>query len=202
MHTLYYSPGACSLSPHIALRESELPFQLVKVDLRKKELEGGGSYLDVNPKGYVPALRLPDDQVLTENAVMIQYIADLVPGKNLAPRPGTFERLRFSELVVFIATELHKGLGPLYQPKANDELKEAVKERLALRFAFLEKSLGGKPFLFGDELTVADGYAFYTLRAYQKTAHVTLLGELAAYYARLVERPSVAAALKAESIAA
>jgi glutathione S-transferase len=202
MYTLYYSPGACSLSPHIALREAELPFELVRVDLRKKEIAGGGSYLEVNPKGYVPALRLPDGQVLTENAVMIQFIADLVPAKKLAPAVGTFERVRLAELLVFIATELHKGLGPLYNALASDELKASVKERLALRFAFLETSVAGKKYAFGDEFTVADGYAFYTLRAYQKTAHVALTGELASYYARLVERPSVKRALEVEGLEA
>ncbi len=134
MLTLYYAPGACSINPHIALREAGLPFQLVKVDLRAKTIEGGGSYLEVNPKGYVPALRLEDGQVLTENAVMAQYIADLAPAAKLAPPVGTMERLRLAEALVFIATELHKGMSPFYNPNATDELKASLKERLLLRW--------------------------------------------------------------------
>lgn len=200
MFTLYYAPGACSISPHIALREAELPFELARVDLRTKELAAGGSYLAVNPKGYVPALRLPDGGVLTENAVMIHHIASLVPEKGLAPPDGTLDRLRLQEMLVFIATELHKGLGPLYDPKANDELKASIKERVAQRFAFLARSVAGRTWLGGDRFSVADGYAFYALRAYQKTGGVALDGELARYYARLAERPSVRTALEVEGL--
>lgn len=200
---LYYTPGACSINPHITLRELGLPFDLVKVDLRAKTYEGGGNYLDVNPKGYVPALVLDDGQVLTENAIMVQYLADLVASPKLAPEAGSMDRVRAAELLVFIATELHKGMGPFYNPKASDELKAALKERLLLRWAYLEKALGTKPYLLGDEFSIVDSYAFYVLRAWQHTLGVALPSPtLTAYYQRLASRPSVQKALEAEGLTA
>jgi glutathione S-transferase len=200
-YTLYYSPGACSTSPHVALREAGLPFELVRVDLGKKTYGEGADFLAVNPKGYVPALRLPDGHVLTENAVMIQFIADQVPDKKLAPPAGTFERLRFAEMLVFIATELHKGLSPLYNPKASDELKASIKDRLGKRFAYLGEQVGTKTYLYGDGFTVADGYLFYCLRGWKRIAKEPFPGAyLDGYYARLIERPSVQAVLDAEKL--
>lgn len=200
MYTLYFTPGACSINPHIVLRELGLPFELVKVDLRAKKLPDGGSYLDVNPKGYVPALRIPSGDVLTENAVMVQYLADLALEKKLAPAHGTIERLRLAEMVVFISTELHKGMGPFYNPLASAELKAALSERLNLRWAFLETSLGSKTFLFGEDFSVADSYAFYVMRAWQRVHERTLSPGLTAYYQRLAARPSVKASLEAEGL--
>ena len=137
--TLFYSPGACSISPHIALRESGLAFEIVRVDLGKKTYgPDGADYLKVCPKGYVPAVRLSDGQMLTENAVMIQYIADLVPEKHLATAAGTFERVRFAELLNFIATELHKGMSPMYNAKAGEEYKAFLEDRLTKRFLVLD----------------------------------------------------------------
>src|SRR5262245_51030477 len=160
-HVLYYTPTTCSLSPHIALREAGIPFDLVKVDLRNKKLADGGDWLAINPKGYVPAMRLPDGEVLTEGAIMIQYIADLAPELRLAPPVGTFTRLRFQEWLHFIATELHKGMSPLYAPLAGDAYKQQLREeRLVGRWSMLANGLGDKPYLMG-EFTVADGYAFY-----------------------------------------
>ena len=199
-YTLYYSPGACSISPHITLREAGLPFELVKVDLRAKKLADGSDYLAVNPKGYVPALRLPDGQLMTEGAEMIQFLADQVPEKKLAPPLGTTERYQFMEVLHFIATELHKATSPLYNVLVNDEYRTQLKGRLALRWGVFEKMLRGE-YLMG-ELTVADGYAFYVMRAWQHTIKedFTRWPALAAYYARLVQRPSVQAALEAEGI--
>lgn len=157
---LYFSPGACSLSPHIALREAGLSFELEPVDLRAKKTKRGDDYLTVNPKGYVPALVLEDGELLTEGAIIVQYIADQRPDLPLAPRAGTPERRRLQEWLHFIATELHKGFGPINNPASNDELKKVLRAKLETRFAFLTKGLEGKRFLLGDDFTVADGYAY------------------------------------------
>jgi glutathione S-transferase len=199
-YTLYYATGVCSLSPHIALLEAGLPFDLVKVDLRTKKLEDGRDYTTVSPKGYVPALVLPDGQLLTEGAVTVQYIADQVPEKKLVPAFGTMERYRMMETLHFIATELHKATSPLYSPLAGDDYKTFLKNRLALRWGVFEKMVHGE-FLFGD-FTVADGYAFYVMRAWLKTfkEDFTRWPALEAYYQRLTQRPSVKAALAAEGL--
>ncbi len=201
-YRLYYSPGACSLSPHSALREAELPFELVKVDLRAKKTAAGDDYLAISPKGYVPALRLPDGTVLTEGAVMVQYIADQAPAKKLAPPYGTLERYRLMEWLNFIATELHKGMSPFYNPHANAELKQSLGERMALRWTRLAEAVRSQPWLMGERYTVADGYAAYVLRAWQKFAKqdISRWPELVAYYQRLVARPSIAASLAAEGL--
>jgi glutathione S-transferase len=201
---LYFSPGACSLSPHIALREAGVAFDLVQVDLRAKKTKTGDDYLAINPKGYVPAVRLDDGELLTEGAIIVQYVADLRPELGLAPPQGTRERRRLAEWLHFIATELHKGFGPINNPKAGDDLKEALKARLLTRFAFLAKGLEGKRFLLGDTFTVADGYAYYVLRSLRKLDPVALkeTPSLAGYFDRLASRPAVQAAVEAEGIAA
>ncbi len=198
--TLYYAPGACSISPHITLRETGLPFELVKVDLRAKKLADGSDFTAVSPKGYVPALKLPDGQLLTEGAIMVQYLADQVPEKKLAAPLGSTERYRLMEALHFIATELHKATSPLYNALAGDDYKTQLKGRLALRWAVFEKMVRGE-YLMGD-FTVADGYAFYVMRAWLKTfkEDFTRWPALASYYTRLVQRPSVAAALQAEGL--
>jgi glutathione S-transferase len=202
MMKLYYAPGACSLSPHIALREAGLPFEPVRVDfMRGKQLEGGGTLNDVNPKGYVPALVLDDGQLLTEGAVIVQYIADLAPFTNLAPPPGTFERVRLQELLNFIATELHKGTGPLYAKAAPEEYKQLVRDKVATRFQHLADVLGDKPFLLGDRFTIADGYALYAIRSWLRFK-LPLPPVLLAYQERLEARPAVHAALEAEGLLA
>jgi glutathione S-transferase len=200
-YTLYYSPGACSISPHITLRETGLPFELVKADLRAKKLADGGDFLAINPKGYVPALKLPDGQLLTEGAIMVQYLADQVPDKKLAPPLGTMERYRLMEALHFIATELHKAASPLYNALAGDDYKTQLKGRLALRWGVFEKMVRGE-YLMGD-FTVADPYAFYVMRAWQKTFKEDFARwpALEGYYARLSQRPSVTAALAAEGLA-
>jgi glutathione S-transferase len=200
--TLYYSPGACSLSPHIALREAGLSFELVRVDLKAKRTEHGADFLEINPKGYVPALLSPDGELLTEGAIIVQYIADQNPDARLAPRLGTRERRRVAEWLHFIATELHKGLSPLNNPKANPELKQALRQRLDTRFAFLSKSLVNSQYLLGNTFSVADGYAYYVLRGLRKLDADALprLPVLASYVERIEARPAVRAALTAEGI--
>jgi glutathione S-transferase len=199
---LYYTPGACSLSPHIALREADVPFELVQVDLAKKELKAGGSFLAVNPKGYVPAITLDDGTLLTEGAIIVQYIADQKPEKKLAPKFGTPERIKLNEWLHFIATELHKGFGPVNNPKTNPEAKQFFRERLNQRFEFLTRSLEGKQYLLGDQFTVADGYAYYTLRNLRKldAAAVDESKILKDYYDRVAARPAVRQALQAEGL--
>ncbi len=202
-YVLHYAPGACSLAINITLREAGLPLELVKVDLRSKKLATGEDYLAINPNGYVPALRLPDGSVFTEAAVVMQLVADQKPEAGLAPPIGSRERYRFMELLHFIATELHKGANPLFSPVANEEYKTQIKERLAARWTHLENQLHDG-YLFGGGFTVADAYAFYVLRSWQR-AHKQDLARwpaLADYYKRLAARPTVAAALAAEGLEA
>jgi glutathione S-transferase len=200
---LYYSPGACSLSPHIALREANVPFALERVDIRAETTQTGASYLAVNPKGCVPALELDDGLVLTEGAVIVQYVADLRPASKLAPAQGSFERVRLQEWLNFIATELHKGLSPLYAPGAGDEFKATWRSnRIEPSLDFLAQSLTGKSFLMGETFTVADGYAYYVLRAWQSgliKGDLSRWQVLRDYSARIGERPAVQAALAAEA---
>jgi glutathione S-transferase len=200
---LFYTPGACSLSPHIALLEAGVPFELVKVDLAAKKINDGQSFLAVNGKGYVPALEAEDGEVITEGAIIVQYIADQKPESGLAPAAGTKARRRLQEWLHFIATELHKGFGPINNPKGNDELRAALKDRLYTRFDFLSKSLEGKDYLLGDTFTVADGYAYYTLRNLARLDGPSAFEKrpvLKAYFERIGARPAVKAALAAEGL--
>jgi len=201
---LFFTPGACSLSPHIALREAGLQFQLVQVDLAAKKTEHGENFLAINPKGYVPALLTDTGELITEGAIIVQYIADQRPETGLAPAAGTPERRRLQEWLHFIATELQKGLGPINNPKANDELRQVLKERLFTRFDFLSKSLEGKDYLLGSQFSVADGYAFYVLRGLRKLEGQAAFDQrpvLKAYFDRISARPSVKAVLEAEKLA-
>ncbi len=197
---LYYAPGACSLSPHIALREAGLTFDLIKVDLANK-LVDGGDFFAVNPKGYVPVLGLEDGQVLTEGAIIVQYIADLVPDARLAPRAGTLPRVRLNEWLHFIATELHKGFGPINHPKSGPELKQVYRQRLDSRFGVLAAALEKREFL-AERFSVADIYAFYTLRQLRRldAAAVESSAVLKPYFERIAARPAVRAALEAEGL--
>ncbi len=199
---LYYSPGACSLSPHIALREAGLDFEAIQVDLGAKTTKAGADYRKVNPKGAVPALEIDDGQVLTEGAAIVQYIADKKPGSKLAPAAGTTERYRLQEWLNYIASEVHKGFSPLFNPKAPDEWKATVKDMLAGKFDYLSKHLDGKSYLMGDAFTVADGYLF-TILSWAKPMGIDLAKwpVLKAYADRVGARPAVAAALKAEGLA-
>ena len=199
---LYYTPGACSLSPHIALREAALPFDLVKVSLADKKLEGGADYFAVNAKGYVPALRLEDGQLLTEGAVIVQYVADQKPDAKLAPKAGTLARVRLQEWLHFIATELHKGFGPINNPKSNPEVKQFFRQRLDARFQILAAALETREYLLDEGFSVADGYAYYTLRSLKRLDPAALEGSavLKPYFDRIGARPAVRAALAAEGL--
>ncbi|MCX5572148.1 MULTISPECIES: glutathione transferase GstA [Kaistia] len=198
---LYYAPGACSLSPHIALREAGLPFTMEKVDLRAKTTESGADYKAINPRGYVPALQLDDGRVVAEGPVIVQMIADLAPGSTLAPALGTPERYQLMDWLAFIATELHKGFSPFFNPAVNDEAKQSFRQRLALRLDYLTKALGDKPYLMGDDFSAADGYLFTVLR-WAKGFKFELGPTLDAYFDRVAARPAVKAALEAEGLLA
>lgn len=195
---LYYSPAACSFAPHIALREAGLPFEAIKVDLRKHTLPDGSDYHDVSPKGYVPILELDDGTRLSEAAVILQYIADRKPG-TLAPAYGTLERYRLMEWLNFIATEIHKQFGPLWYPDTPEATKGALKARLAKRFAYVVETLGRQPYLMGGSYTVADAYLF-TLLNWSGPLGVDLspFPALQEYQKRIAARPAVAEAQQAE----
>lgn len=197
---LYYSPGACSLSPHIALREAGVPFNLVRVDLSAKKIAGGGDFLAVNPDGYVPVLGFDDGSVLTEGPAIVQYIADLAPQKQLAPANGTPARYRLQSALNFISTELHKSFSPLFNKTASADWQAAAKATLSERLDHLQGRLE-TDYLLGDRFSVADGYLYTVLRWCQ---YVNLdLGrwpKLAAHQARVAARPAVHEALKAEGL--
>lgn len=198
---LYYYPGACSMAPHIALREAGLPVELVKVDLAKKQTANGEDYLKINPNGYVPTLRLDDGEYLTEVAVLLQYIADKKPGAALAPHAGTMERYRLMEALNFISAELHKTLGALFNPKITPEWKE---DRIALfgrRCDALTHKLGSRPYLMGGKFTVADAYLF-TILNWTNLFKIDMdkWPKLKDYMARVAARPAVKEAMKAEGL--
>lgn len=198
---LYYSPGACSLSPHIALLEAGLSYELVKVDLRAKTLENGDDYLKVNPKGQVPALGLDSGEVLTEGPVIVQMIADHVPGKQLAPGRDSAERYRLQEWLNFITTELHKNFSPLFNPMLADEAKAVFKDRVMAKFKYLDGQLAGHDYLMGGQFTVADGYLFTMLSwAERMKFDLAAMPNLLAYQARLAARPMVQEALTREGL--
>src|SRR5919107_66238 len=157
---LYYAPGACSLAPHIVAREAGLTLDLDKLDFATRITQGGEAFADVNPKGYVPALRLDDGSVLTEVATLVQYLADQAPQSGLAPANGTLERYRLQEWLTFVSTEIHKGFGPLWKPDTPDAMKDIVRANLAKRFAYLDDHFAKRPFLMGDRFTAADAYLF------------------------------------------
>ena len=161
---LYYSPGACSLSPHIVSRELGIPLELKKVNNKDKTVEGGGDYWQVNPRGYVPALVLDNGETLTEGPAIVQYLADQKPEAGLAPRNGTFERYRLQEWLNFLTSEVHKQFSPLFKPNTPEDYKKIAKENLATRFDWLDKQLAGKDYLMGKQFTVADAYLFTVLR--------------------------------------
>ncbi len=160
---LYYSPGACSLSPHIALKEAGIPFDLIKVDLKAKKLEDGSDYNTINPKGQVPALGLHNGDLLTEGAVIVQMIADSAPQKNLAPAHGSSERYKLQEWLNFIASELHKNFSPMFQPALSDDTKAFFKTRLEGKFKYIDQALAGRDYLMGSQFTVPDAYLFTML---------------------------------------
>lgn len=198
---LYYSPGACSFSPHIVLHETGLSFETEKVDLKTKKTAAGKDYDTVNPKSYVPALVMKNGELLTEGPAIVQYLADLVPEKKLAPPSGTLERYRLQEWLNFISSEIHKGFGMLFNPLASEEMKNAAKSRLAKRFGFAAAALEDKDYLMGDSFTVADAYLFTMLRwTHSFGIDLSPWPVLAAYFDRVAARPAVIATLKAEGL--
>ena len=198
---LYYSPGACSMSPHIVMREAGIPVQLVKVDLAAKKTEEGTDFRTINGKGYVPTLELPDGQRLTEGPAIVQYLADQAPTHGLAPAAGTIERYRLQEWLNFISTELHKQYSPLFDPACESSLKARQIERIGNRLDWIVKQLGNRHYLMGSHFTVADAYLFTVL---SWSGHVGIdlarWPALSAYVARVRERPQVREALRAEGL--
>jgi len=197
---LYYSPGASSLSPHIVLCEAGLAHELVKVDLKTKRTEFGDDFATINPKGYVPALELDDGTVLSEGAVIVQYLADLAPASGLAPAVGTIERVRLQEWLNFIATEVHKGFSPLFRG-VPEEWQAVIRKGLEVRFSRLATALEGHPYLMGEAFSIADAYLFTVLN-WAKWVKLDLSPwpALDAYVARIATRPGVQKALKTEGL--
>jgi glutathione S-transferase len=198
---LYYAPGACSLAVHIVAREAGISLGLDKVDLANQTTQSGQSYRSINPKGYVPAIALDDGSVFTEVAAIIQYLADHGSGSNLAPVNGTMERYRLIEWITFISSEIHKGFGPLWNPSTPEAVRAAAKEKLATRFAYLDKTLATQPFLTGGTFTIADAYLF-TVVNWTNFHHMDLspFPHLQAFQNRVASRPKVQEALEAEGL--
>jgi glutathione S-transferase len=197
---LYYSPGACSLAPHIALEEAGIPYDLVKVDLRTHQLADGTDYYKINPKGYVPMVALDNGEHLTEAAVILQYIADRKPG-TLAPAYGTMERYHLNEWLNFIATELHKQFGPLWHPETPDATKATQRANIGKRFDLIVKTLAKQPYLTGDSFTIADAYLFTIVNWWRLLkVDLTPWPALQEFQTRVAARPKVHAALKAEQL--
>ena len=198
---LYYSPGACSLSPHIALCEAGLPYDLVKVDLKAKKLENGDDYLKVNPKGQVPALALDNGELVTEGPVIVQMIADKASAKNLAPARDSAERYKLLEWLNFITGELHKNFSPLFNPAIPDEVKNFFKDRIMGKFKYADSQLAGRDYLMGKQFTVADGYLFVMLRwADGNKMDLSQFKNLMAFKDRVAARPKVQEALTKEGL--
>ena len=202
MYKLYYSAGACSLSPHIVLRETGSQFKAVKVDLAAKKTEDGGDFWTKNPGGYVPALELEDGSMITEGPVIVQYIADKA-GK-LAPSYGSKERYKLMSQLNYITSELHKGFSPLFNAKVQDESKAVLRDRLRHRLGVVDKQLSSSDYLMGKDFTVADAYLFTVLNWTKRPAIAIDLAKefpsLAKYHARVAARPAVQEAMKAEGL--
>lgn len=198
---LYYSPGACSLSPHITLIESGLKFEPVLASTKTHKLKDGTDYYTVNPKGYVPLLELDNGERLSEGPAIVQYIADQVPARKLAPANGTMARARLQEWLNFIGTELHKGYSPLFNPATPEDYKTMVKAKLADRYKWVDAQLEGKDYLLGSDFSVADPYLFtVTNWAKHVGVDVSPFKNVAAFMARMAARPAVQEALKAEGL--
>jgi glutathione S-transferase len=196
---LYYAPQACSLAPHIVLRELDLPFELVRVDNSTKQTATGEDFLAINPKGYVAALQLDNGNVLTEGPAILQYLADLRPEANLAAENGTFERVRLQEWLNFVSTEIHGGLGWLFNSQFPGDVKALIKEKLFKRFVVLSQTLEGQDYLMAGGFSIADAYLFTVLRWTQVFGiDLNQWPALARFQVRIGQRPSVKAALAAE----
>ena len=198
---LYYSAGACSLSPHIALEEAGLKYEAISAPTKTKQLPDGSDYRKVNPLGYVPYLVLDDGTGLREGPAIVQYIADQAPEKKLAPANGTLERYQLQSWLNFIGTEVHKGFSPLFNPATPDEVKQATQERLLGRLSWVDGELAGKPYLMGSDFSVADAYLF-TVTNWAKPMQIDLspFTHLLAWRERVAARPAVQRAMKAEGL--
>lgn len=200
---LYYYPGACSLSPHIVAREAGVTLELEKVDIKTKRTESGADFLQINPKGSVPALQLDNGELLTEGPAIVQYLADLNPESGLAPANGTLARYRLQELLGFINSELHKGYSPLFNPATPEAVRAERKEALHKHYSFLEQRLAEQPWLLGDEFSAADAYLFtVTNWAGHVDLDLSRFSAIAAFQQRVVTRAPVQAAMKAEGLIA
>jgi glutathione S-transferase len=198
---LFYSPGACSLSPHIALREAGLAFEPVLAPTKTHKLPDGSDYYAINPLGYVPVLELDDGTRLREGPAIVQYIADLVPIRNLAPANGTLPRYRLQEWLTFIGTEIHRSFSPLFSAAMPEEGKQFFRDKLVSRFKWLDAQLPGRPYLMGEHFSVADGYLFAVARwAKAPHADLTLYPNLQAHHERVAGRPAVQEALRFEGL--
>jgi glutathione S-transferase len=198
---LYFSPGACSLSPHIVAREAGLNIELVKADTKTKKLDDGSDYREINAKAYVPALQLDDGQLLTEGPAIVQYLADRNPAAGLAPAAGSMERYRLQEWLNFITSEIHKSFSPLFNPAASADWKAAAKANLEKRFAYVAQQLEGRNYLLGEKFSVADAYLF-TVANWSQWVGIDI-GQwpaLKAHHARVAARPRVQEALRAEGL--
>jgi glutathione S-transferase len=197
---LYYSPGACSQAPHILMHEIGLEHDAAKVNLRSKTLDDGSSYLQINPKGAVPALELDDGEVLTENAVILQYLGDRAGSDQFLPQVGDLRRYRVLEWINFITTELHKGFTPLFKPSATDEIRQFSRDHLAERLNYVEGRLGSGPFLMGEQLGIPDVYLFVITGWAEKMLELDKWPNLKAFRERMLERPAVRHVLRFEGL--
>jgi glutathione S-transferase len=198
---LYYSPGACSLSPHIIACEAEIPIELIKVDLESKRTETGEDFRLLNPNGYVPLLILDDGNRLTEGPAIVQYLADLAPGKKLIPPAGSFERYQLQQWLNFISTEIHKSFSPLFNPVAPEAAKQLAIDILMTRLDTVADLLSSQPFLLGDNFSAADAYLFVTLSWGQYVnLDISRWPSLARYVDKISERPAVQKAMKEEGL--
>lgn len=200
---LYYTSGACSLSPHIVLREAGLDFEIEAVDLAEKKTASGADFVEINPKGYVPALVLDGGEVLTEGAAIVQYIADQRTESGLAPAPGTLERARMQEYLNYLAAEFHKAFGPLFSPAASEAEQTAAKSNVGRKLEYLESLFAdGRDYLLGKTFSVADAYLFVvTSWAEHKDIDLSEFPKISAFLARVAGRAKVQEALKAEGLA-
>ena len=198
---LYYAPGACSLASHIALHETGLPFEIEKVDFATKKTALGDDFMQINPKGYVPTIKLDDGSILTEGGAILQYIADQQPDSGLAPKAGTMERYRLQEWLTFIGTEIHKTFSPMFNKAAAEEVKTNARNLLTKRLGYVETRLANKPYLMGDKFSVADAYLFTVVSWSNFTGFdLSPFPKLKEYMARVAARPKVQAAMQAEGL--
>ena len=198
---LYYMTGACSLASYISLNEAGIKFEAVRVDHKTHKTPDGADFNAINTKGYVPALRLDTGELLTENVAVLQYIADRNPASRLAPAAGTLERYRLMEWLSYINSEIHKSFGPLFYPLVSEDVKQFARGNLTKRVDWLENALGAKPYLMGEQFTVADAY-LYVVLGWSKQVGVDMgrWPMLKTHHERVASRPHVIAALKAEGL--